>query len=266
MKTKFIVILLIGFFTFSECMSCTIFYFIENGNKYFCNNEDWSDPDTEIRFYPAKRGKYAWVYFGFSDDWAQGGVNEKGLCWDWVAGYKVDDWKFDKSKKTFRGNLSEEMVRRCASVEEATEFLLQYNEESFAYARMMIADRHGNSAILGWRDGNLDIQLNKGNIQAFGYKGNAVRKYFASNQSEKNIEFIAETLNIAHQEGKYPTQYSNIISITEGKIYLYKSHNYNEYVEINYLRKLDNEYASYKMADLFRNSSEYSGVTRIGSN
>jgi hypothetical protein len=73
-----------------QAISCTIFCFTYDGKTYFCNNEDFSNPDTEIRFYPAKKGKYAWVYFGFSNNWAQGGVNEKGLCWDWVAGYKEE--------------------------------------------------------------------------------------------------------------------------------------------------------------------------------
>ena len=100
-------------------LACTIFYFVKDGKAFFCNNEDFSNQDTELRFYPAKFGKYAWVYFGFSNDWAQGGVNEKGLCWDWVAGFENTGWKSDKTKKTYKGNLSEKIITQCATVEEA---------------------------------------------------------------------------------------------------------------------------------------------------
>jgi hypothetical protein len=263
MKNRLFGLVLLALFTAVDVSACTIFFFVHNGNMYFCNNEDWSDPDTEIRFHPAKRGSYAWVYFGFSNNWAQGGVNEKGLCWDWVAGYKVDDWTHDPSKKTFKGNLSEEMIKRCADVEEAIKFLRQYNDESLSYARMMIADKKGNSAIIGWKDGKMDIQRNSGALQAFGYKGSTVQECFASGPAERGLGFISEVLNKAHQEGRYPTQYSNIISITEGKIYLFQSRNYEKYVEIDYLQKLEEKYARYKIGDLFTHAAEYPDIKLV---
>lgn len=266
MNYKKISFILLVLFIALDVSACTIFYFVHNGNMYFCNNEDWSNPDTEIRFHPASNGKYAWVYFGFSNNWAQGGVNEKGLCWDWVAGYRVEDWKFDKSKKAFNGNLSEEMVKKCATVDEAIDFLKQYNETSFSYARMMIADQQGNSAILGWKDGQLDIQRNSGALQAFGYKGHEVQKCFASQPPEIDLDFISQTLDSAHQEGKYPTQYSNVISISEGKIYLYKSHNYGEYIEIDYLKILSRESSKHKIVDLFANPDSHSDIKLVRSN
>lgn len=265
MKLKLILLVLILFISSPDGIPCTIFYFVQDGKMYFCNNEDWSDPDTEIRFYPSRKGQYAWVYLGFSNNWAQGGVNEKGLCWDWVAGYQVDDWKSDKSKKTFRGNLSAEMVKRCSTVEEAIQFIKDYNEVSFSYARMMIGDNEGNSAILGWKNGQLDVQRNEGSLQAFGYKGKVVRECFADAKSGRDIDFLAETLDNAHQEGRYPTQYSNIIAISEGKIYLYKDHQYDKYLEIDYQDKLSGAYAAYKISDLFNNPEELSGIKLVHS-
>ncbi len=256
------IFLISAIFLFSYSYPCTIFYFVKNGKAYFCNNEDFSNPDTEIRFYPARFGKYAWVYFGFSNDWAQGGVNEKGLCWDWVAGYENTGWKPDKSKKTFKGNLSEKIITRCATVEEAIKYYEKYNEESFSYARIMLADNLGNSAIVGWKNGNFFVERSHNKLQAFGYKGDTVYSYFSNNQREINIDSCPKVLDLAHQEGIYPTQYSYIISLNEGKIYLYKTHNYSEFIEINYVDIINNEKsAKFKISKLFDENRQLKYMT-----
>jgi hypothetical protein len=248
---KKILLITISLFLITNAFPCTIFYFVKDGKAYFCNNEDFSNPDTEIRFYPAKFGKYAWVYFGFSNDWAQGGVNEKGLCWDWVAGYEGTGWEKDKSKKTFNGNLSEKIITKCTSVEEAIKYYEKYNEESFSYARIMLADKYGNSAIVGWKNGKFFVERNQNKLHAFGYKGDSVYSYFSNNQQDKNIHYFSKVLDVAHQEGVYPTQYSNIISLDDGKIYLYKSHDFSSFVEINYLERLKEKFAKFKISELF---------------
>ncbi|HLP05988.1 MAG TPA: alpha/beta fold hydrolase [Paludibacter sp.] len=259
MKTIVISLIFILFLC-TDAISCTIFCFTQDGKTYFCNNEDFSRTDTQIRFNPAKKGKYAWVYFGFSNNWAQGGVNEKGLCWDWVAGGVKNSWKKDETKKTIRGNLSEKIIAECTTVDEAIKYYEEYNEPSFAYARTMLADKFGNSVIIGWKDGKIDIQRNPGNPQVLGYGKDAVGSYFSVNQRAKDVNCSAEALNAAHQEGKYPTRYSNIISLSEGKIFLYADHNYKECVEINYLEQLKNGFQKYKIQDLFKANRKHEGI------
>ncbi|HYQ56122.1 MAG TPA: hypothetical protein VEP89_02165 [Draconibacterium sp.] len=182
------------------------------------------------------------------------------MCWDWVAGYDNTGWEKDKSKKTYKGNLSEKIISKCATVDEAINMFLKYNDDSFAYARIMIADKLGNSAIIGWENGKMFIRRNRNKLQAFGFKGDAVKSYFSENSKNTDVNKLAEALEMAHQEGKYPTQYSNIISISEGKIYLYRKHNYSEYLEINYLDKLNNSYSSYKMSELFDRKKSFSDM------
>jgi hypothetical protein len=70
----------------------------------------------------------------------------------------------------------------------------------------------------------------------------------------KDINYISNALKTAHQEGTYPTQYSNIISLEEGKIYLYKSHDYSKYIEINYMDILKGKSSKFKISDLFNSS------------
>jgi hypothetical protein len=249
MKTIFILLFVI--LVHSNAYSCTIFCVVENGKVYFCNNEDWSDTNTIIKFRPAQKGKYGWVYLGYNDNWAQGGVNDQGLCWDWVAGKEEKSWKADSKKITLKGNPSEKMITKCSSLDEAIKFYTKYNEPAFASARMMIADKNGNSAILSWKDGKLNIERTGGKLLAFGYKGAEVDSFFKTNTSKETIRSLTEALNCSHQEGKYPTQYSNIISLTDGKLYLFKSHNFQKYAKIDYLTELKKHKKSIKISELF---------------
>lgn len=259
MNKKVLIFLMLCFAFCSDAMGCTIFVFTQDGKTYFCNNEDFSDHNTEIHFNPAKKGKYAWVYFGFSNNWAQGGVNEKGLCWDWVSrgGEYEETWKRDPSKKSIKGNPCEKLIETCETVEEAIKFYEKYNDASLRESRVMFGDRFGNSALLEWKDGAMNVIRNNGALQAFGYKGSAVESFFANNHQEKSIAYYADALNEAHQEGQYPTLYSYIVSMADGKIYLYKDHNYTECVEIDFLKKLKGGYAKYKIAELFNGNDNH---------
>ena len=247
---KLIVTIIIGFSLFNTARPCTIFTITHNGKTYFCNNEDLDRTDTELRVYPAEQGKFGWIYLGYSNDWAQGGVNEKGLCWDWVAGYNEDSWKEDEDKLTVDRNPSEKMIKECATVDEAINFYKTHNEPSFSVGRIMIADKFGNSAIIRWKDGKIDIQKNN-ELQILGFRGECIKSYFANNPGEINVSYLADALNAPHQGKDNPTQYSNIISLNDGKIYLFKSHDYNAYLEIDYLKLLQSSNVNYKLTDLF---------------
>src|SRR5687767_2709878 len=74
--------------------ACTIFILTDDRRALFCNNEDYSNPKTRIWFIPGESGRHGCVYFGFDDDWGQGGMNTEGLAFDWVAGFK-EKWEPD---------------------------------------------------------------------------------------------------------------------------------------------------------------------------
>src|SRR5512133_2438085 len=132
--------------------ACTIFVLTDTNRALFCNNEDWSNPKARIWFVPADAKHYGCVYVGFDDDFAQGGLNTKGLASDWVAGFK-EAWKPDPSLPTSVGN--RQLLETCATVEEAIAFLRGHRELGFYTARILVADRSGASAIMGARDGRL---------------------------------------------------------------------------------------------------------------
>ena len=140
---------------------CTIFVLMDGDHSLFCNNEDYSNPNTRIWFVPAGEEHLGCAYVGFDDGWAQGGVNTAGLAFDWVAG-EMSEWEPDPTLTVPRGNPSERMSESCRTVEEAILFYRSHAEPSFAKARIMLADKSGASVIIGaarsGRVGELEVQ------------------------------------------------------------------------------------------------------------
>jgi hypothetical protein len=60
---------------------------VDEKSVVFCNNEDWSNSKTRIWFVAAAPGKSGCAYVGFDTPFGQGGMNERRLAYDWVAGF-----------------------------------------------------------------------------------------------------------------------------------------------------------------------------------
>ena len=61
-------------------MACTFFVKTLNGVTLAGNSEDYYEADTYAVIIPPSEGKYGRIYFGWTNVWMQGGVNEKGLA------------------------------------------------------------------------------------------------------------------------------------------------------------------------------------------
>ena len=68
--------------------ACTVFNMTGGDRVLFCNNEDYSNPKTRIWFIPGTATKYGCQFVGFDDGWGQGGLNDQGMAFAWVAGFK----------------------------------------------------------------------------------------------------------------------------------------------------------------------------------
>jgi hypothetical protein len=106
---------------FQPARACTIFILTDTNRVLFCNNEDWSNPNTRIWFVPAGVGYYGCVYVGYDDGWARGGLNTEGLACDWVGGF-TEEWKAGPRERCVRGNPTERLLESCASVSDAIAF------------------------------------------------------------------------------------------------------------------------------------------------
>ncbi len=211
-------------FTFLICTvlvvpnyACTIFILTDANRTLFFNNEDYSNPSTRIWFLPGNKEYYGVAYVGFDNEWAQGGVNTAGLAFDWVAGFQeqyVPDSKLIKA----RYNPSERMLESCATVSEAIAFYKKYQEPSFSYARIMIADKSGASVIIGARDGQLFFETSN-QSRGFGY-GEKVLNKLLEEVPQPTLKSGLPILQACFQQGQYATKYSTVYDLRSGEIFL----------------------------------------------
>ena len=231
--------------------ACTIFVLTDGRRVLFCNNEDWTNPATRIWFVPSGTGYYGCVYVGYNDGWARGGMNTEGLACDWVGGF-TEDWQAD-AVTCVRGNPTERLLESCATVEDAIAFFQKHKEPDFYRAKILVADRHGRSVVIGGRDGKLQIDKSE-RSRGFGYAFQTFRECFARD-SDLSVANGASILRACLQEGKYATKYSNIFDLQSGDIYLYQLHQRVESKQMNLGVELEKGGHYFDMVQIHRQCS-----------
>ncbi len=219
---------------------CHIFKVVDGDALLVGNNEDFHDPLTKLLVLPAEKGKYGRIVFGYSFNYPQGGVNEHGLFFDWVAGYSTD-WRPAPGKKSFEGLIAERILETCRTVEEALVFYEKYNEPYFYNSAILLADRTGASAIVRWRNGELRFIRDSGNIQVLGNGEGLARrmlKGFKKKGTGVTVENAKKVLEAVHLEGYNETLYSTVFDLKKGKIYIYLLHDYETVVTLDMAEEL----------------------------
>jgi hypothetical protein len=197
--------------------SCTIFVLADAKRTLFFNNEDYSNPATRIWFLPATKSYYGCAYLGFDDDWAQGGVNQHGLAFDWVAGPN-NGYAPAPGLAVPRGNPAERMLESCKTVPEAIAFYHRYAEPGFATGAMLIADKTGASVIIHARNGQLQYEVSH-QSRGFGYGDKELKKLLLPTL-RPTLENGLPILAACRQQGQYATKYASVYDLRAGKLYL----------------------------------------------
>ncbi len=220
MRLKYIVLLLIiVFICTSMIVPCTIFKTTYEGQTLVGNNEDWMDKDKKVWFLKPEEGKYGRVYFGFKNGWAQGGMNDQGLFFDWIAGFK-EEWQANPERKNFYENLSEKILEEAANVPEALQFFLKYNIAFFSMSRIMLVDKSGNAVVVRFADRKLHIERIKCASYAVGLHKNKANRLL-SRDKNVSLKTVSNILEKCLNHGEYATKYSNVYDLFKGEIYLY---------------------------------------------
>ena len=261
MKIKIILFVLISaLFTAIQVYSCTIFYVVKNNKIYAGNNEDWKDPYSKIWFYPPGNNKHGWIKFGWGSGFPQGGMNDQGLFWDASSCAYLAMPVSEANKEKYAGALMQKVIEECANIEEALEVFANYYCEDQYKAQYLIGDSSGNSIIVEG-DNFIPIEGNYQILTNFYHShpdlgGYPCWRYETANDmlsSNYNLTpyFVGSVLDATHQEGKYPTQYSNIYDLKNSQIYLFHYHNYEEFIKIDLVNELNKGYRSFDLPDLF---------------
>ena len=227
--------------------ACTIFVLTDKNRTLFCNNEDFSNPNTRMWFVPAGKGYLGCVYVGFDDGVEQGGTNTKGLAYDAVAGYK-EDWKADRGLATARGNPMARMLETCSTVEESIAFFRRHRFPWFSQLKMLVADKSGRSVILGAKRGQLQVE-EASQCRGFGY-GQTILDSALGTPPAPTVENGIAILRACAQKGEDATKYSNIFDLKSGDIFLFPAGGPSNGVKFNLRAELAKGAHYYDMLNL----------------
>lgn len=240
-------------------LPCTVFYASNDTLFIAGSNEDWIDSDTWFYLIPSEDGRYAWIKFCFAGGFPQGGMNEKGLFWD-ATGCPYLAMPYSETHKIkYNGPLMQKVIEECCDAPEALEVLANYYCEDQYRAQYLIGDASGNSAII---EGD-SIIIKSRSYQVItnfyhsapelgGFPCLRYETAVSMLQSNEPLSLLlaGKILSATHQNGKYPTQYSNTYDLKNRIIYLFHNHNFDEFVKID-LKSEMKDPASFKMSHLF---------------
>lgn len=220
---------------------------VEDGDRVLVgNNEDWFNPRTKIWFIQPVGDRYGSVIFGFDNYWPQGGMNQKGLFFD---GFALKSKPVDEpvAKPRFKGNMIKEVMATCSTVAEALALFDRYSLGFMDHFQLFFADATGDAAIVEAnavvrKQGDHQVVTNfrqsetdPGKISCWRYL--TAQKLLAECGDDR-LGCIRDILAATHNEGDYPTLYSNIYDLNAGRVYVYHFHDFNEAVVIDLEKEL----------------------------
>jgi tetratricopeptide (TPR) repeat protein len=260
----FIAVLAMAVLPFQDLAGCTIVTMAKGDQVLIGNNEDWTDPQTKMWFYPAVNGEYGRVCFGFSKDFsfAQGGINDQGLFLDANA-LPPPGWRPDPSKPLFEDNINDHILAHCATVDDAIAFFNKYSVYLNG-GKFVIADALGNSIVVEWTDGADRIirrtgfyQLSTNILQSSIVPGKVsddrynIAERVILNKNEVSLAAMRAVLSATHKEWSYPTIYSYICDLKKLRVYVYNFHDFEEAYEFDLTEELKKGKRSFDIPALF---------------
>lgn len=271
--------------------SCTIFSASIGDKVFYGNNEDYYKSQTYLWTDVATEENYGCLYLGFKDYSHQGGINEKGLCFDANAlpKSKINLHLELESPPHYESPYDEHIMwlpvlilRKAATVNEAIEIAKKYQrinwypKEGNVKYQLNFADTNGDAVIISVdKNGELAFtkkekednyllstnfnRINPANALEYPCKRyNKAEEMLKGIKSEKDltVEYFKSILKSVHQKGIFNrTLYSNIFDLKNGTVYLYHSHQFDEVVVLNVGEELKKGPYAVRIKDLFSQES-----------
>ena len=267
--------------------SCTIFSASVGDKVLFGNNEDYYKPKTYLWTDPASEGNYGCIYLGFEDYSHQGGINEKGLCFDSNALPKtklnlhselMPPPFYNPPYENFMIWIPVLILRKAATIDEAIEIANRYqrknwhpDSEEVGY-QLNFADANGDAVVISVDENGelaftrkeknetylISTNYNKANPDnALEYPCQRYTKAeemleSINSEDELTVDYFKSILNSVYQEGIFSkTLYSNIFDLKNGIIYLYHWHQFDEVVVLKVEEELAKGKIMVRIKDLF---------------
>ncbi|MHC4698048.1 MAG: carcinine hydrolase/isopenicillin-N N-acyltransferase family protein [Planctomycetota bacterium] len=250
--------------------SCTIFT-ASHGNKVlFGNNEDWMLPTTFYWVKLPNDGSYGGVYLGHRSEEeirsrglagisAQGGVNEKGLAFDYAA--LPESQVTSHPEFPAKGAIMMKIQERCATVKEAIAMAKTHDWGTTLRWQVLLADATGDAVVISaGEDGELaftrkpagDGYLLTTNFNRADPKNTFEGSYpcWRYNKAVDMLEKIESKRDLTAdyfrsilkavqiEDAVGNTEYSNVFDLRSGVIYLNHWHQYDETAAIDVAKEI----------------------------
>jgi len=225
--------------------SCSIFNVSRDGNTFFCNNEDEGLRHGRIWFLPGTEGQYGLVLLGYgiyrNTMIPVGGFNDQGLCLDMTAVTETQI-QLDPNKPDYEGSYFIDMLRVCATVEEAKLWVNSYDLLLLNWQQAHIADSTGDAVVIGLDDSGSLRMTNKSEDYLVSTNFNLAQiehhdddRYdtmvsMLNTMSELTLDYCQEILQTVSSSA---TMYSYICDQQNGLIYLYSRGDFERVAILN---------------------------------
>jgi pimeloyl-ACP methyl ester carboxylesterase len=252
--------------------SCTIFAASFGSTVLYGNNEDYRIPKTYYWAEPSGEKTFGGVFLGFDNFFPQGGINEKGLAFDFNA---LPEAPLNPHPELpGRRDIIKKIYQTCATVEEAIALAKKHNWGSSIRWQVLLADATGDAVVISaGSDGELaftrkpkgdgymvSTNFNRANPQNT-YRGgypcwryNKAVEMLEKIKDEKDltVDSFKSILDACHVEGAVGnTLYSNVFDLKNGVIYLYHWHQFDETAVLKVADEIAKKQSPTRIKDLF---------------
>ena len=235
----------------SPARACTVFSIAGGGSVVFAGNEDGSAAGARVWFVAPADGRRGAVYLGFADGFRQAGMNDAGLCYDITACPRMA-LEPREGRTDPETNLIQEAMDRCATVDEVVDLFAAHNLRGFERVQAIFADAEGAAVVF---DANHVTREKDGRLLATNFyvaapelgRHPCARYEIASGMladAGASVDDARRILSAVRQEGRSQTQYSHACEPREGRITLWRFHDFEQAVVLDLaaeLRKGDRE-------------------------
>lgn len=238
----------------SSTQACTGVFARDDSQALFGNNEDWNDPVTYI-WTESRTGAYDRIYLGYGDFWPQGGMNERGLCFDGFATV-YNPVTPDSTLPPLPWNYVDIMLSDFSTVTEVADYLLAHDRTTMAYYQLFFADSTGNSLIaegdsLVWIEGDWQVCTNfyqtepeLGGWPCWRYQ---TATAMLDTMDLLDHDYIRDILDACHV---YLTQYSNIFDLRQKTLRLFHQGDFSTYVHLPFAQIMEDITAPMRISEL----------------
>jgi hypothetical protein len=258
----------------SQVSACTGFTYNDENKVFACHNEDWHNFFT-LRFFPATEDKYGAMFIEVYDDTIDmispfSGMNDQGA---WYSMYihphleqvnLTDLPDYYDPNSYYKFHSGEPCLFECATIEEALDFLDNYNHNAYADVQVLMADGTGNSVINEgdiriFKEGSFQVVTNflqshpeLGDLGINGFERYNIAVGMFENMTEPSVEYFRDICDAVHVEKSYSwTCHSMICDLSNQIMYLYYSGDYEKQVVIDLNEELKKGEHSIYLGSLF---------------